>query len=384
MKKRHSSGVAGPLWLYAEGFRGYLEGRGYAPDSVRWRLRQLATLDRWLREHHLAATDLDAACVDRLVAARRAEKRKTLVAVANFTMPIAYLRQVGVVPPETSLLSGPVSEVLERYRSYLVAERGLAESSIPVTMHVAREFCDRRDLRLEELSTADVTAYVAVLVAGSSIGWSKKTVSGLASFLRFLYVTGVTAQPLAAALPKVAGDRRTVSCELDECDFTRLIGGCDCSRDVGLRDSAILTLLWRLGLRRSEVAGLLVDDIDWRHGEITVRGKGNHHELLPIPIDVGEAIVRYLQEGHRRVPPGCRALFVAVRAPEGAMSPVGVGAGWHACLVALGYPSWEPINSGTVPQPSWCATALRGLRSHRSCDTGAWRSPPPTPPSTPY
>lgn len=325
MKKQHLSGVPGPLWLYAEGFREYLKGRGYAPDSVCWRLRQLATLDCWLREHHLGADDLDAACVDRLVTARRAEKRKTLVAVANFSMPIAYLRQVGVVPPEAIISSDPVSQLLERYRSYLITERGLADGSIPVTMRVVRSFCTKRDLRLEELSTADVTAYVAALVAGSSIGWSKKSVSGLASFLRFLYVTGVTAQPLAAVLPKLAGYRRTVSCELDEGDFTRLIGGCDCSRDVGLRDAAILTILWRLGLRRSEVAGLLVDDIDWRHGEITVRGKGNHHELLPIPIDVGEAIVRYLQEGHRRVPPGCRALFVQVRAPEGAMSPVGVG-----------------------------------------------------------
>jgi integrase/recombinase XerD len=57
---------------------------------------------------------------------------------------------------------------------------------------------------------------------------------------------------------------------------------------------------------------------------ITVRGKGNHHELLPIPIDVGEMIVRYLRDGRRRIPPGCRALFVQVRAPEGPMSPAGV------------------------------------------------------------
>ena len=114
-------------------------------------------------------------------------------------------------------------------------------------------------------------------------------------------------------------------CELDESDFARLLGGCDCSRDVGLRDRAIVRVLWRLGLRRSEVAGLRVDDIDWRRGEITIRGKGNRHELLPIPIEVGDAIVGYLQDGHRRVPPGCRALFVAVRAPEGAMSPDGIG-----------------------------------------------------------
>ena len=252
----------GPLSLYAEGFREHLEGRGYAPDSVRWRLRQLAALDRWLRDHCLAAGDLDAACVNRLIAARRAERRTTFLAFANFSVPIAYLREIGVVPPEAPSQFDPFSQILERYRSYLAAERGIVESSILVNLYVAESFCRKRGLLLEELSAAEVTAYIAAFCARSSIGWSKKTVSALASFLRFLHVTGVTAQPLAAALPKVAGHRRNVPCELEECDFTRLLGGCDCSRDVGLRDSAILTLLWRLGLRHGEVAGLRVDDID--------------------------------------------------------------------------------------------------------------------------
>ncbi len=322
--KKQSVGVAGPLSLYVEGFRESLEGRGYAPDSVRWRLRQLSALDRWLRDHCLAAGDLDAACVERLVAARRAEQRKTLVAIANFAVPIAYLRGIDVVPEVPSSVDRAV-QILEQYRSYLVTERGLAESSIPVTLHVAERFCRKLDHRLEELSAAEVSAYIAALCACSSVGWSKKTVSALASFLRFLHVTGITAEPLAAALPKLAGYRQNVPCELDDDDFTRLLDGCDCSRDVGLRDSAILTVLWRLGLRRGEVAGLKVDDVDWRRGEITIRGKGNRQELLPIPVDVGEAIVRYLRDGHRRVPPDCRALFVQVRAPEGPMTPTGIG-----------------------------------------------------------
>ena len=325
MKTRQSAVDLGPLSIYAEGFREHLQGRGYAPDSVRWRLRQLATLDRWLREHRLAAGDLDAACVKQLVAARLVKGRTTFVAVANFSIPIAYLRELGAVPPEASSQFDPFSQILDRYRSYLATERGLVESSILTNLRVAETFCRTRGRQLDKLSAAEVTTYIAAFCARSSIGWSKKTVTAMASFLRFLHVTGVTAQPLAAALPKIAGHRLNVPCELDESDFTRLLAGCDCSRDVGLRDRAILTLLWRLGLRRGEVAGLRIDDIDWRHGEITIRGKGNHHELLPIPIDVGDAIVRYLHDGHRRIPPGCRALFLQMRAPEGKMSPYGVG-----------------------------------------------------------
>lgn len=324
MNKRRKAKGAGPLSMYADGFRRYLEGCGYKLDSVQWRLRQLAALDRWLIEHCLAASDLDDSCVDRLVAARRAAHRKTLVAVANFSLPVAYLRQIGVVPPAILRLD-PVSRILAQYRNYLSTERGLVESSIVVNMHVAEIFCNQRILRLEDLSAAEVTTYISALCARSSIGWSKKSVTALASFLRFLHVTGTTVTPLAAALPKVTGHRPNVPCEFTQSDFSRLLRGCDCASDVGLRDRAILMVLWGLGLRRSEVAGLRVDDINWRRGEITVRGKGNCHEILPIPTQVGEAIVRYLQDAHRRVPADCRALFVQVRAPEGAMSATGVG-----------------------------------------------------------
>ncbi|MET4096829.1 site-specific integrase [Arthrobacter sp. UYCu712] len=208
MKKRQSVGVVGPLSLYVEGFRQSLEVRGYAPDSVRWRLRRFAALDHWLRGQRLAACDLDA-CVERLVAARRAEGRTTFIAVTNFAVPIAYLRGIDVVPAIPSSVDRAV-QILEQYRSYLVTERGLAESSIPVALHVAERFCRKLDHRLEELSAAEVSAYIAALSARSSSGWSKKTVSALASFLRFLHVTGITAEPLGAALPKLAGYRQNV------------------------------------------------------------------------------------------------------------------------------------------------------------------------------
>jgi integrase/recombinase XerD len=83
-------------------------------------------------------------------------------------------------------------------------------------------------------------------------------------------------------------------------------------------------LLWRLGTRADEVARLNVDDIDWHRGEITIRGKGNRYERLPLPVDVGQAVVAYLCDGRHRVPAGCRALFVQVRAPEGAMTSQGI------------------------------------------------------------
>jgi integrase len=102
-----------------------------------------------------------------------------------------------------------------------------------------------------------------------------------------------------------------------------MLASCDRRTAVGLRDYAVLKVLTRLGLRRGEVASLTVDDVDWRCGELTVTGKGSRIEVLPLPVDVGEAIAGYCRHGRRNG--GARALFVSSMAPWGGLSPSGVG-----------------------------------------------------------
>jgi len=97
--------------------------------------------------------------------------------------------------------------------------------------------------------------------------------------------------------------------------MSRLLRSCDRRRGVGRRDYAILMLLARLGLRAGEVGALTLDDIDWRHGELLVRGKGDRHEQLPLPTQVGEAVAAYLQRGRPRRDDGCREVFLRARAP---------------------------------------------------------------------
>jgi site-specific recombinase XerD len=104
---------------------------------------------------------------------------------------------------------------------------------------------------------------------------------------------------------------------------TALLTACDRNTSTGRRDFAILTLLVRLGLRAGEVAALVLDDIDWRRGEIGVRGKANRYDRLPLPADVGQAIVDYLRHGRPGVALG-RAVFVWAHAPYRALSSTAV------------------------------------------------------------
>ena len=88
-----------------------------------------------------------------------------------------------------------------------------------------------------------------------------------------------------------------------------MLDSCDRATPTGRRDYAIVLLLARLGLRRCEVHDSL-DDVDWRAGEIVIHRKGSRIDRLPLPCDIGEAIVDYLRDGRPRVLD--RALFITV------------------------------------------------------------------------
>ena len=102
-------------------------------------------------------------------------------------------------------------------------------------------------------------------------------------------------------------------------------------------DYAILLILLRLGLRAGEVAGLRLDDIDWRAGEVVVRGKGRHEDRLPLPSDVGEAIVAYLRRGRPKTT-GHREVFLRAVAPLGPLGTNGISGIVRAACLRAGVP----------------------------------------------
>jgi len=97
-------------------------------------------------------------------------------------------------------------------------------------------------------------------------------------------------------------------------EVERLLVSCDQSSPVGLRDYAVLLLLARLGLRAGEVVHLSLDAINWEAGEILIRGKSSREDRLPLPKDVGWALVNYLRKGR----PECssRRVFLRINAPR--------------------------------------------------------------------
>lgn len=311
---------AGRLHEYVSGYRSWLEARGYTASTVCVELKQLGQVGRWLDCKGLAASEFTGEQVTAFLADRRAAGFRRVPSRRGLTPLLTYLRETGAVPTPAARTS-PLDELVGRYRSWLVDQRGLAATTVLRYENAARLFLRQQAvsegrLHPQDLTGADVNAFLLQECGRVSVGAAKGRVAELRSLLRFLYLDGVTPLRLGAAVPPVAGwHDTTVPATLTAGQVRALLDSCDRGTANGIRDRAIIMLLARLGLRSIEIARLELDDVDWRAGDVLIRGKARRNDRLPLPGDVGDALVSYLRV--RPVVAGDRHVFITGRAPRG-------------------------------------------------------------------
>jgi len=219
----------------------------------------------------------------------------------------------------------------------MLEERGVDPGTVINYARSLRVFLgENSDRPLEEITGAEVVRFMTSQCRRLSPRSLERMATSLRSFFRFALIEGLINSPLDHAVPSaarwsVAGLPRG----LTPVQVEALLASCDRSTPIGRRDYAILVLLVRLGLRAAEAAALQLQDIDWRAGEVVVRGKGHTEERLPLPADVGAALVAYLRHGRPRRPE--REVFLRVCAPLRGLAPQAL----------------EELASGKTPGHSW-------------------------------
>jgi site-specific recombinase XerD len=315
--RRHRGGLLGP---YLDSFVSLVAELRYPRETVRRQCCVLKDLGLWLESHGLGVVDLDEELVNRhLKDRRRSGKVWRGDEAATIRLFVGHLRALAVVAtPEAVGNDSPLEHILRRYTKFLLEERAVLQATVDYYLPFVRSFLDERfgdgPLRLRELGESDVTDFVLSWARSQKSGTAKLLVTVLRSFFRFLLEHGEIELDLAAAVPSVANWRlSTLPKCLSQEEIEQVLKTCDRGTALGRRNYAILLLLARLGLRACEVARLELDDIDWRAGQFTVRGKGLQYDQMPLTPEVGEALEDYI----RRDRPACstRRVFIRVRAP---------------------------------------------------------------------
>lgn len=231
---------------------------------------------------------------------------------------VEYLAGAGIaVVPAKAKTPTAMERLGQEYEHYLHHQRGLRDATI---YHCMRFFVRFMTFRfgeelgdLEAITPDDIVDYLLTFRRGPTVSRDKTPPSHLRNLFRFLFWSGKTKRDLAASIPRVARPKspprpRYLSPE----DVERLIDAMRSDDAVGRRNYAMMTLMARLGLRAPELVAIQLEDIDWRAGEILIRGKGQLHDRMPLPVDVGEALVDYIRNGRAGT---SRFLFVCSKAP---------------------------------------------------------------------
>jgi site-specific recombinase XerD len=315
-----SQPLEGPLKAHIALFAQWAGEQGYALSYVHRKVLIAGCFSRWLGQKRVRLRDVSSEHVAQYLRCRARRVRPHQGDAAALRQLIDFLRRRGVIRAQRIVPRRltPVERCAQAFERFLREERGLASATVTNYVPFIRCFLQNRFGRervlLSSLSGGDVVKFVQRQAPRLHLKRAKLLTTALRSFLRYARYRGNITLDLAAAVPTVANwSMTTIPRAIAANQVRRLLAGIDRRTAPGRRDYAILLLLARLGLRASEVAFLELDDIDWKSGRLLVSGKGGQRTELPLPTDVGEAIVEYLQRGRPRST--SRRVFLRCKAP---------------------------------------------------------------------
>lgn len=319
--------VDGPLAVWIPAFRGNLAALGYSPGSAAQQLQMLAQLSGWMTGQGLVVQQLSTVVIEEFFRSRR--RSHTNLRTARSLDPfLAFLDREGTARSQVAAVEFPAwGPVLDQFGHYLSGERGLAATTVENYLNQARPFlrwrAGRTDAPLSAVSIDEVTGFLLVRAGQESAGSVRVAVTALRALLRWMYLVQIIGVPLAEGIgPVTYSGFGGLPKALAPAQVQALLSQAAASHLCPYRDQAIVLVLSRLGLRSRELAELSLDDMGWRTGTMTVHGKGATCDVLPIPVDVGDAITGYLE--HERPPTDHRQVFVQVKAPHGPLGRSGV------------------------------------------------------------
>ncbi len=197
----------------------------------------------------------------------------------------------------TPSVARPISGAVQSFLNYCRVEKGLAANSLSSYALDLQKLTAYTPKPVRDLEEADLGGYVDALYAnGLSARSVARHITTLRGFYRFLLEEGeVDRDPTERLIPPRQWS--TLPKYLNRDEVERLLAAPATDKPAGLRDRAMLELLYATGLRVSELCGLELTSVQREAGILRVTGKGNKQRLVPFGQAAGESIDQYLENG---------------------------------------------------------------------------------------
>jgi len=307
--------LSGPAGPYLDDFASQLTQAGYCRYKIRAHLHGAGRFSAWAARFGLTIDTLDSRALAQFgqsldsqgrLHCRRGEYSNTFVGARHL---VGFLQARGVVPMPAPAVE---PELLTAFCHWMHAQHGVTETTLNGYRSALHQLLLALGDHPEHYTAKQLRAFVLDRTRGHKTSQARTTVTVLRMFLRFLIIQGRCAPELLIAIPTIAGWRRaSLPSYLTAEQIERVINTCDGTTAIGARDRAVLLLLARLGLRAGDVAALQLNDIDWEQGLFRVAGKNRRQTALPLPQDVGEALLHYLTN-HRPCVDTSRVFITAI------------------------------------------------------------------------
>jgi len=306
---------------HIDGFAAMLTDAGYAHYTVRGYLRAAHHLGGWADRRRIDISSWDDDLLPQfarhLTRCRCIKANKGIFSdqLAGARLLLKHLRACEVIAPAAPPTARRYAPILDEFAEWMIRHRGIALSSAGVYQRSLEPFVDALGADPKCYTIGNVRGYVIDRVGDAGRTGVRTAATAIRSFLRFLVADGRMHVDIERCVPTVPQWRlSSLPRYLEAADVERLLRSCDLKTEAGLRDHSILLLLARLGLRAGDVVALRLGDIDWRAGTIRVAGKGRRETLLPLPQEVGDALLSYLKSGRPSLE--VDQVFITVRAPR--------------------------------------------------------------------
>jgi len=298
---RLRAGLSGP---HIDAFAEALEREGYSHGAALRYLRAAAHLGQFQRRRDATLADIDGNALDDFRRhLRRCRCPLSNGGKVNHHMFFgakrfhAYLFQTGVNKHDLTVGRPNVEPALiASFRDWFRKHRGATEPTLRHYCRDATEILHTLGEDVGEWNAQRIRTFLLQRSKQCGDATVEHIITAMRAFLRYLSFRGLCRFDLEHAIPSVAHWRlATLPASLTEKEVDRLVSSCDGSSARCLRDRAIILLLVRLGLRAGDVVRLRLADIEWENGTLRVLGKSRYEVRLPLPQDVGDAVLRYLE-----------------------------------------------------------------------------------------